>query len=199
MFSFQPGSTDRREPERRRGQHPERPDLTDIGLNIFLCSLSIVFISAVFGYLNARSSQEVWESPWTTAGQIYTGTATLLLILSHACLCSARRREWSKDARRWVAYALFATMGYGLFQTLLWIELSDFVRSTNRMEYAVLFLLTSLHGLHVLGGFVAQAMAWWRIGHRHGPATESGTLNRLVKYSAFLLGMWALVIFSLIA
>ena len=160
MFSFQPGSIDQREPERSGGRPPQRPDLTDTGLNIFLCSLTIVFLSAVFGYLQVRSSQDSWGSPWTTRGQIYTGLATALLLLTHACLRSAQRREWGKDARRWVAYALFASMGYGLFQTLQWIELGELIRTSHRMEFAVLFLLTALHGLHVFGGLVALAWAW---------------------------------------
>ena len=197
MFSFQPGSIGQREPD-RRGRGPEpRPDFTDAGLTLFLCSLGIVFVSAILGYLQVRASQEAWASPWSREGVIYACTATLALLFVHGCYQSALCREWTRDARRWLAYALFGLMFYGWMQTLLWVEADRLMGEERRMEYAILILLTGLHGLHVLGALVATSWRWHHMGSMP-KATETRPLMRLRRYSGFLLLMWGLVMLSLI-
>jgi cytochrome c oxidase subunit 3 len=84
---------------------------------------------------------------------------TFVLALASATLERARRAP-APSARAWLATTLVLGLGFLAGQVHLWRALSSagaFVTATP--QGAFLFLLSAVHGLHLLGGLVALACA----------------------------------------
>lgn len=113
---------------------------------------------------------------------------------------AARRAEFDKVRRRLWASGLL-TWGFLAGQLLVWKQLHDagyFV--TASAATAFFYLLTAVHGLHVLGGLVA-----WGRASAHASATRRGwdparlklAVELCATYWHYLLAVWV-VLFALL-
>jgi len=175
-----------------------RPPAAKVGLNVFLAvvaSLFALFISAYF----MRMQLPDWQSlPVSRLLWLNTG----MLFLSSIAL------QWTKGAAsrgdmEGVRLGLLAggvsALAFLAGQLLAWRYLSEggyFLASNPANSF--FYLLTGLHGLHMLGGLVALARTMVR-------AWRGGDLSRVqlsvglcTTYWHFLLAIW-LVLLSLLA
>jgi cytochrome c oxidase subunit III len=169
-----------------------------VGLRVFLGVATVVFTLLIIAYAD-RMGQPYWR-PLPEPGLLWVNTA--LLILSSVAL------QWSRiNARQGrldeLKYGLYAGGGLSAAfiagQLLAWQQLADlgYFAATNPAN-AFFYLLTALHGLHIVGGFVA----WWRSVARVWRGAEVVDLRLGVELCAvywhYLLLVW-LVLFALLS
>jgi cytochrome c oxidase subunit 3 len=168
-----------------------------VGLRVFLAVATVVFSLLVVAYADRMAGPD-WRPvslPWL----LWLNTA--ILVSSSAAL------QWAWSGARWaqpdvvsaglVAGGVFA-FAFLAGQLLAWQQMAaaGYFAATNP-AVAFFYLLTALHGLHLLGGLVAwgRTMAKVRRGCELGEVYLSVELCAV--YWHFLLLIW-LVLFALL-
>ena len=168
-----------------------------IGLGWFLAVVSSLFALLISAYFMRMHSADWKPLPAPILLWLNTG----VLILSSAALqwvqVAARRGQIDNVITGLFAAGVFA-LAFLVGQLLVWQQLNaaGYFLATNPAN-AFFYLLTGLHGLHLLGGLVALALTAdkvWR-GFELGQVYLSVRLCAI--YWHFLLLLW-LVLFSLL-
>ena len=179
--------------KRRDGQTP--PSTGVLGMAIFLVSLSVLFIASIVGYLIVRFRADTWQ-PSEAADLprgLWISTAVILIssVTMHGALQGVRRGRMDHLHR-----GLLATLGLGvLFLTLqivAWFRMVEMGVHARSSLYAFTFyMLTALHGLHVVGGLIPLTIATIRSGlGRYTPAHHPGVIY-VSMYWHFLDVVWS--------
>lgn len=143
------------------GQPPADHRIVDAGrliMGLFLASLAMGLGAILVFYFVMRAQAEVWPPPGTPRLPTALWLSTALIIASsgtmHWAIHSVRR-----DRQRTLRFALLATLllalGFVASQILNWLLAIAARMPPGLNMFAVTFyLLTGLHGLHVVGGLV---------------------------------------------
>jgi cytochrome c oxidase subunit III len=174
------------------------PRAAKAGLHLFLLvagSLLAVLISA---YL-MRMDMEDWRPvPWPRLLWLNTGLLVLSSLALHLAREAARRGEAEAVGIGLQAAGVTAMM-FLAGQVLAWRELAEagYRPSTNPAD-AFFYLVTAVHGLHVLGGLVALGRTG--LGLRRGLGMEAlrVRVELCATYWHFLLAVW-IILFGLLA
>lgn len=172
---------------------------SQLGMIIFLVSLGILFAATMVAYLVVRFKNVTWrtlDQPHLPYGLI--GSTGIILAASVALgfATSAIRKNQVEAMKR----ALWASLALGLAfmaaQAVNWVQLSHNNLPVNAKSlYAFTFyMLTGVHALHVVGGFVPLAIC---IHHAYRGDYSSLRWNG-VKYCAqywhFLDVVWIVML-----
>lgn len=163
-----------------------------LGLGVFLSVVGALF--ALFGSAFVmRMDLEVW-SALTLPGAVWTNTA--LLLLASLFLHLAKRAP-RPETTLWASPALvgagLATGGFLIGQVMVWQQLQGSGHGlTSGPAASFFYLLSGLHGLHILGGLVALA----RVLTRRAPDPGKRRLNLGLcsTYWDFLLLVWIVLL-----
>ncbi len=168
-----------------------------VGLRVFLVVVTVIFSLLIIAYAN-RMSFPTWRpmpEPWV----LWLNTA--LLIASSIAMQWARnstRQNNMNGVRDGLLLGGVLTFAFVTGQLFVWQQLVDmgYYASTNTAN-AFFYLVTALHGLHLLGGLVA----WWRSVSRMRRGSSAVDLRLSVElctvYWHYLLLVW-LVLFALL-
>ncbi|PWC52415.1 cytochrome-c oxidase [Azospirillum sp. TSO22-1] len=168
-----------------------------VGLLVFLAVVTVLFSLLVSAYL-MRMALGDWV-PMPVPPLLWANT--LVLVLSCAVLHGAwagARRGRLAAARTGFLAAGAGTAAFLVGQLVVWRQLdaAGFLVATNPAN-TFFYLLTALHGLHLLGGLVA----WGRTAIRLGPDADLFRLRQSIGlctvYWHFLLLVWV-VLFALL-
>ena len=165
-------------------------DTARFGLLAFLGTVSMLFIGFTSAYMIRRTSVD-WR-PLRAPGILWANTAALAA--SSVALEAARKRLREWDLRAvfpWVA----ATGALGVLflagQVLAWRTLAaQGVFLATNPHSSFFFLLTGLHGLHLLGGLVWFLVVLVRVRRMDYTPGEDG-LRLFALYWHFLGALWA--------
>lgn len=168
-----------------------------MAMRIFITSLAMPFGACILGYLSLRSQAPQWPPPDAPVlpEVLWISTSLILVtsILVHWAKVAVRN---DRDFQTRIALVSVLVVG-GLFLLCQWSAWSDLLHAHElpglRMFTGTFYILTGLHGLHVIGGLAMQLVV-----------TTKGLLGRYwsfhhpgVTYSAmywhFLDGMWLLL------
>ncbi len=171
-----------------------------VGLRVFLVVASVVFTLLVIAYAD-RTAHPRWR-PLPEPGLLWLNTA--LLILSSVALQWARNgaaRGHMNGVRNGLHVGGGLAFAFLAGQLMAWQQLADlgYFAATNPAN-AFFYLLTALHGVHLLGGLVA----WWRSTARVWRGAEIAELRLGVELCAVYwhylllvwLGLFALLMFT---
>jgi cytochrome c oxidase subunit 3 len=171
----------------------QRDDLAQLGIWMFLATLVMLFAAFTSAYIVRRSASD-WtpiELPWI----VWTNTA--VLIASSAMLESARRaaRHGAATAAR---LRLATTAGLGAIflagQVVTWrtlIARGVYVATSPHSSFA--YVLTSVHGIHVVAGLALLVYGVMRSRHVD-PAARARLMTVSVTFWHFLAVMWVYVL-----
>ena len=168
-----------------------------IGLRLFLVVVVVLFSLMLSAYMERKVFSD-WNSlslPWL----LWLNTAILISssVAMHYALVSARRGRID-GVKAGLSAAGVLAFAFLAGQLLAWWELvtSGYSVSLGPAN-AFFYMLTGLHGIHVIGGLVAwgRTMAKVRRGHEVGQLRLSVDLCAL--YWHFLLLIW-FVLFALL-
>jgi cytochrome c oxidase subunit III len=161
-----------------------------LALAVFLAVVGCVFALFASAYF-MRADYVDWR-PMPVPRLIWVNTAMLVLAsVALQCAVVAERRGDTETVRIALAAGIAATLGFLLGQLAAWRELtlSGYLVSGNPAN-SFFYLLTGVHGLHILGGLVALARsagpAWRGMPARQGAIG----LELCATYWHFLLFVW---------
>jgi len=168
-----------------------------MGLGIFLAVASALLAMLVSAYV-MRMDMEDWRPlPWPQLLWFNTGVLILSSIALHAAQVAARR-EAMAGVRGGLLAGGIAAVVFLVGQVVAWRQLSaaGYRLSTNPAD-AFFYLITAVHGLHVLGGLAVLGRTGSRLWQ--GRMTEKLRLSveLCATYWHFLLVVW-LILFALL-
>jgi cytochrome c oxidase subunit 3 len=106
---------------------------------------------------------------------------------------AARRGELAR-VRRGLGASGLLTVGFLAGQLVVWKQVNDAgFPLTSSAASSFFYLLTAIHGLHVLGGLVAWARATLRAWRAPEPARIRLGAELCATYWHYLLGVWAVL------
>jgi len=173
------------------------------GMWLFLLTLAVVFVATIIGYLAVRISPinvGTWppESmpplppilPWSTA----------VLVLSSWTMHRGVRacERGSAGQGRWIVATLVLGVIFLACQLVAWREaIADDMRVGEHLYAWTFFVLTGLHGAHVVGGLIPLAVVAVRaMRGRYGPGRAAGAIF-CGMYWHFLDAVWIVLYLTL--
>jgi len=166
-------------------------------LKVFLGVVTVLFILLIVAYAGRMAYED-----WRPAPQIRLMWAnTLVLFLASLGLELAQyavRRGQQKLLIRSLLAAGLCTLLFLLGQAQAWRELGAlvFFQVTNP-AIAFFYLITGLHGLHLLGGLVVWSQTLIRLRRGYGLKKVQHSVELCALYWHFLLLVW-IVLFGLL-
>ena len=168
-----------------------------LGLKFFLAVATVIFSLLIVSYAG-RMGLGDWRplhEPWL----LWPNTAALILssIALQWSVAKARRGDLGGVRHGLLAGGALAAI-FIAGQLVVWQQLIGlgYFASTNPAN-AFFYLMTGLHGLHLLGGLVAWVRTMGKLGREECEIAELGSSVELCAiYWHFLLALW-LVLFGL--
>lgn len=168
-----------------------------LALRVFLAVVAVVFTLLLVAY-GGRMVYEDWR-PAPQLGLLWANT--LVLILSSVALQWARYsvRRGQMDTMRVGLLAGGAFTGVFLFgQFLAWRQLATMVDfDVTNPAIGFFYLITGVHGLHLLGGLVAWGRTVVKVWGKFDVVKIRQSVELCTVYWHFLLLVW-LVLFGLL-
>ncbi len=169
-----------------------RPSMLGVGTMVWLSS-ELMFFSGLFAaYFTLRANN---HGPWPPANikldVLQSGIFTIILVLSSGTMQKAvweiehgRRRS----AIRWIVMTIVMGSAFVGNQAYEWSRVA-FAPSTNAFG-SLFFVMTGLHGLHVILGLVAMMFLIGRIAGRTNDPGEQAVVQSLSYYWHFVDVVW---------
>ncbi len=168
-----------------------------LGVRVFLAVVTVLFSLLIMAY-GSRMEFEDWR-PAPQLSLLWLNTAMLVLssVAMQWAKIAARRGEMNGVTTGLIAGGVFAVAFLG-GQIWAWRQL-DMVPAFDITNPAIgfFYLITALHGLHLLGGLVAWAMTIAKLWRGSDVARVRLSVGLCVVYWHFLLVVW-LVLFGLL-
>ncbi|WP_270933879.1 cytochrome c oxidase subunit 3 [Falsiroseomonas oryzae] len=167
-----------------------------IGLGVFMAVATALLVLLLSAYSMRRELAD-WSPP-PQPPVLWANTVLLVLasLALHRAVLAARRGD--RDATgSWLLAGAGASLLFVLGQLLAWRQLAaaGFVLTSNPAD-AFFYLITAVHGLHVLGGLVALGRAGARLRRARLDALRLG-VELCAAYWHFLLLAWLLLFATL--
>jgi cytochrome c oxidase subunit 3 len=169
-----------------------------IGLGVFLAVVGCLFALFTSAYL-MRMAVSDWQ-PLPLPRQLWLNTGVLVLCsIALQCASVAARRGQIDTVRLGLATAGLTALAFLIGQLMAWRQLTaDGYFLTSNPANSFFYLITGMHGLHILGGLVGlgrTTMGAWK-GAR--PERLRLGVELCAMYWHFLLFVW-LAVFALLA
>jgi cytochrome c oxidase subunit 3 len=172
-----------------------------VALRFILAVVTVIFFLFILTFLSRSQypdfqalAGQPWQ-PFTDPSRLWFNTG--LLVLSSLAIqfgLHASRREQLNNAIIGISAAVFFAVMFLLAQLNLWHHLHSlgFYINTNPAN-SYFYLLTAIHGLHLLGGLVVLTNVVFRVWYDGALDRLSGPLQLCATYWHFLLGIWLLL------
>jgi cytochrome c oxidase subunit III len=169
-----------------------------IGLGVFLAVVGCLFALFTSAYF-MRMAVSDWQ-PLPLPGLLWLNTGVLVLSsIALQCAAVAARKGQLDTVRLGLATAGLTAVAFLIGQLMAWRELTaDGYFLTSNPANSFFYLITGMHGLHILGGLVGlgrTAAAAWNGARPHRLRLS---VELCAMYWHFLLFVW-LAIFALLA
>ncbi|MDM0036020.1 bb3-type cytochrome oxidase subunit III [Variovorax sp. J22P271] len=181
---------------RRGGRSPDtRASAAGIGLWVFMGVATALFSLFVMAYLMRMNGSDAVAIalPW----QLWLSSALLAIggVALQRAAAAARHAEAAR-ARRLLGAGGLCALAFLAVQLWAWQALmSTQVTPAGNPGAAFFYLLTAMHGLHVMGGLAAWA--WTVHAGWPDPAAAAWRIALCARYWHFLLAVWG-VLFALL-
>jgi cytochrome c oxidase subunit III len=147
----------------------------------------VLMVAAFTGALVVRRTQSDWMH-FRLPPIIYVNT--LVLLVSSAALERARGGAGTAPQRRWLSITLGLGALFVVGQVLAWSNLvAQGLFLATSPSSAFFYVLTALHGVHLLGGVAALTYVLARTSRAPG-SDVAGALDAAALYWHFLTVLW---------
>jgi len=182
------------------GDHDRHLDVppAKTGLFVLLAVVGALFALFTSGYF-IRTEYSDWRTmPIPPVVWVNTGILVIASISIQGALISARKGEF-RNCKFWLANTCVATLAFLVGQLLAWQQLADsgYVLTANPAN-SFFYMITAVHGFHILGGMVALGRAIWLARHEAPLEKLRSSLELCAPYWHFLLIVWVFMLVVLI-
>jgi len=183
-------------------RYQSQPGAGRMGMAVFLAVVGVLFITGLVGYFVVRSRAPEWPPPGTPPLFFGLWISTALLVTSSVFLHMAYagvRNDRQPQLRTGMLVASFLGSGFLLCQLWSWNHmLGESVSASANLFGFTFYMLTGLHGLHVIGGLVQLLYVTARsLKGAYSSEFYPGVLYGAM-YWHFLTFLW-IVVFSILA
>ncbi len=168
-----------------------------VALRVFLAVVTVLFMLLVVAY-GRRMAYEDWR-PSPQLGLLWANTFALILssIALQWAQFSVRRGHLDSMRVALLAGGAF-TVVFLIGQILAWRQLGTMAYfDVTNPAIAFFYLITGLHGLHLMGGLVAWGRTFAKVWGDFDVAKISLRVGLCTLYRHYLLGIW-LILFGLL-
>lgn len=163
-----------------------------IGLLAFLGTVTMLFAGFTSAYIVRRSAAD-W-SPVDLPSILWLNTGLLLLSSVFAEMARRAQRRWALPAlKRWLTLTLILGILFLGGQFIAWRQLMDrgvFMPTSPHSSF--FYLLTGVHGIHLLGGLIALLVVLVRT-HRGVYTPYHAGVSLAIIYWHFVDILWVYV------
>jgi cytochrome c oxidase subunit III len=170
--------------------------MRQLGMLVLFCSLTVLFTATIIGFWFTRITAEQYRAPGLPDLPEGLLLSTLLIGLTSLCIWQAQlsvRRNQLEALKRWLLAAGALAALFLLTQTANWFAMRP-PSDANSLYLATFFMLTGVHALHVLGGFVPLGFVIHHAARRHYSSSSHEGLSLCAQYWHFLGGVWLVLV-----
>ncbi|MDE2665321.1 MAG: cytochrome c oxidase subunit 3 [Acidobacteriota bacterium] len=165
-----------------------RPDSYQLGMWLALASISMMFIGFSSAYILGQGTNSQWRA---MAAPPFVWINTVILLASSLSLELARRATAAAELKRWMALTCLLGAAFLVGQLWIWRLLADQgIYLSGNPHSSFFYLLTGVHGVHLLGGMAALATLTARAWNSAARVPASASLNVTALYWHFMDGLW---------
>jgi cytochrome c oxidase subunit III len=195
------------DPHAFRSAPPREPSFristAQLGMLCLLASLAMLFGGSLIAYLLTRSNNPNWSSvrfglPWGLLVATLDLAAVSWVLESGVRAIRNNRQQHLQRALRWT-FGLAVV--FLLLQAFNWTEIKTLNPAGHSHVLALFsfYMLTGLHGLHVLGGMVPLSLVMQRAAAREYSSSRFEGVRLLAQYWHFLGVVWVVLVGCLLA
>jgi cytochrome c oxidase subunit 3 len=184
---------------------PDTSAAMRILLRFILAIVGVLFFLFIITFL-ARSQYPDFEAlagqpwqPFTDPSRLWFNTALLACAsIAMQCGLGGTRAGKLNVTVAGISAAVFFTILFLVAQFDLWMHLQSmgfYMAGSPATSY--FYLLTAIHGLHLIGGLVVLSNVVFRVWYDNNPQSLTAPLQLCTTYWHFLLGVW-IVLFALL-
>ena len=185
------------------GQDPPYPSSASragmVGMKFFLASLSILFLTSLIACLIVTIQAGAWRTDAVPGLASKLWLSTLVLLAVSAALEHGRyqiRRNRSRGLFHMLLLTIALAVAFLLSQTRVWLTL-DTIQLPGAARTLYLFsfgVVTGLHAVHVLGGFVPLMLCAMRAARERYSSYDHRGVTYCAMYWHFLDAAWLVIV-----
>lgn len=170
-----------------------------LGVLILFCSMSVLFVATIVGFWFMRLSAPEFRAPGLPdlpRGLLFSTGLIGLTSLAVASAQIAVRKNQLEAVRRWLLVAGALGALFLFMQGANWLAMRPPTDAPS-LYLATFYLLTGVHALHVLGGFVPLGIVIHQASRRQYSSSRHEGLSLCAQYWHYLGGVWLVLVVML--
>jgi cytochrome c oxidase subunit III len=170
--------------------------MRQLGMLVLYCSMTVLFSATIIGFWFTRLSSPHYRAPGLPDLPKGLLLSTLLIGFTSLCIWQGQlsiKKNQLEALKRWLLAAAALASLFLLTQTANWFVMRP-PRDENSLYIATFFLLTGVHALHVLGGFVPLGFVLHHALKRHYSSSSHEGLTLFAQYWHFLGAVWLVLV-----
>jgi len=181
------------------GAQPSGVSPKQLAMIVLFGTLSMLFGASVVGYLVTRSQNDVWKTASMPALPLGLVASTILLaalsLAMHGALRAVRQNRF-EALQRALSVTLLLGFAFVIGQAQNWRSMYAAAIATDaRTLYAFTFyMLTGLHAVHVIGGFVPLLVVQAKARRREYSSSNHEGVKLCAQYWDYLGVIWLILI-----
>jgi cytochrome c oxidase subunit 3 len=184
-------------------QGPREPSFTmstaQLGMILLLVALGVLFAASLVAYVITRAQVDVWRTSGAreVPGGLAASTGLIFgvsVAVQSAYEAIRNNRHEALERRLWVTVMLATAFLVG--QGFNWVQVAHEELGGPRptLFAFTFFMLTGLHAVHVIGGFVPLGFVLYRARQREYSSSRREGVKLCVQYWHFLGVVWLVLV-----
>lgn len=165
-----------------------------LGMNMFLASLAVLFVGSIVAYLLTRYNHSNWAEVEATLPNGMLASGIFLVGVSSSLELALRsiRKNSQHGLKLYLSLAGVFAAAFLVGQSLNWLSMMNINagHDARLLSLFVFYMLTALHALHVLAGFVPLGLVIHRARQREYSSSRHEGVKLCVQYWHFLGVVW---------
>lgn len=170
--------------------------LRQLGMLVLYCSMSVLFIATIIGFWFTRLTSANYRAPGLPDLPRGLWLSTLLIALTSLVIWQAQiavKKNLLESLKRWLYAAGVLASLFLLTQSSNWFVMRP-PSDSNSLYLATFFILTGVHALHVIGGYVPLGFVIYHAQRQHYTSSSHEGLTLCAQYWHYLGVVWVVLV-----
>ncbi|MBC8076184.1 MAG: heme-copper oxidase subunit III [Chloroflexales bacterium] len=167
-----------------------------LGVIVLLVSMSVLFTATIIGFWFTRLNAPQFRAPGLPDLPGGLALSTLLIVLTSLCIWQAQlaiKKNLLEAVKRWLWSAGALASLFLLTQTANWFAMQP-PSSAPSLYLSTFYILTGVHALHVIGGFVPLGFVVHHASKREYSSSRHEGLSLCAQYWHYLGVVWLILV-----